>query len=122
MKGVDKSEMKNRNSTRFYSSRQEKKIAKTVNGKVQPNSGATLFAKGDIKTDKWLFEAKTCMKEQESFSIKREWLDKLKSESFAMNKDFSALVFNFGDKIGENFYILSEQDFKQILLLIEEKE
>ena len=28
------------------------------------------FQNGDIKTDNWLFEAKTCMKEQDSFSIK----------------------------------------------------
>ena len=51
---------------------------------------------GDIENDKFLFEAKTCMKEQESFSIKKEWLDKLKQQTFAMNKEFSALIFNFG--------------------------
>lgn len=53
---------------------------------------------GDVYTQDWLFEAKTCMKEQESFSIKKEWLDKLKQESFGMNKEFYALVFNFGYK------------------------
>ena len=37
--------MRNKNSTRYYSSKQEKKIAKTVDGKVQVNSGATLFSK-----------------------------------------------------------------------------
>lgn len=51
---------------------------------------------GDVKNDTWLFEAKTCIKEQESFSIKKEWLDKLRQESFAMRKEFFALVFNFG--------------------------
>ena len=35
----------NKNSTRYYSTKQEKKIAKTVNGKVTANSGATLFSK-----------------------------------------------------------------------------
>ena len=35
----------NKNSTRFYSSRQEKHIAKVTGGKLQPNSGATLFSK-----------------------------------------------------------------------------
>lgn len=35
----------NKNSTRYYSSKQEKKIAKTVKGKLQANSGATLFSK-----------------------------------------------------------------------------
>ncbi len=90
--------MKNKSSTRYYSSKQEKQIATTVGGKLQPNSGATLFSKGDVKNDEWLFEAKTCIKEQESFNIKKEWLDKLKQESFGMRKEFFALVFNFGYK------------------------
>ena len=85
--------MKNKSSTRYYSSKQENQIAKTVGGKLQPNSGITLFSKGDVKNDEWLFEAKTCIKEQESFNIKKEWLDKLKQE---MRKEFFALVFNFG--------------------------
>lgn len=88
---------------------------------MQPNSGATLFKKGDIINDDWLFEAKTCMKPQESFSIKKEWLDKLKQETFAMNKEFNALVFNFGNN-NENYFILNEKVFKQILSLLEELE
>lgn len=35
----------NRNSTRWYSSKQENNVCKTLNGKHQPNSGATLFNK-----------------------------------------------------------------------------
>lgn len=112
----------NKNSTRYYSSQQEKDIAKKVAGRVQPNSGATLFHKGDIKSNTWLFEAKTCMSEKQSFSIKKEWLDKLKAESFAMNKEFYALIFNFGIKNEQNYYILNEKVFKQILSLLEELE
>lgn len=111
----------NKNSTRFYSSQQEKKVSKNINGKLQANSGATLFSKGDIISKDWLFECKTCMKLQNSFSIKQEWLYKLKDEQFAMNKDFSALVFNFGN-MNENYYILTEKDFVQILHLLKEKE
>ena len=77
---------------------------------------------GDIFNDKWLFEAKTCMTEKQSFSIKKEWLDKLKQEAFAMNKEFNALVFNFGEINGENYYILNERIFKQILNLLQEIE
>ena len=73
---------------------------------------------GDITTKDWLFEAKTCMKEQESFSIKKEWLYKLKQESFAMNKEFYSLVFNFGD--GKDYYILDEKTFIQIINLLDE--
>lgn len=108
----------NKNSTRYYSHKQEKKIAKDVGGKLQPNSGATLFSKGDVRKDDWLFEAKTCTKWQDSFSIKREWLDKLRQESFAMNKEYYSLVFNFGTD--KNFYILEEDIFKQILELLNE--
>lgn len=110
----------NKNSTRFYSSQQEKQVAKSINGKCQSNSGATLFSKGDVKTDNWLFECKTCMTEKQSFNIKKEWLDKLKQESFAMNKEFFALVFNFGIENNENYYILNEKIFKQILNLLKE--
>lgn len=112
----------NKNSTRYYSSQQEKSIAKALGGKCQANSGATLFSKGDVKTDNWLFEAKTCMTEKQSFSIKKEWLDKLQEEAFAMNKEFFSLVFNFGINSNENFYILNERTFKQILKLLEEME
>lgn len=112
----------NKNSTRYFSNKQEKHIAKVLNGKVQSNSGATLFNKGDIVRDNWLLEAKTCMKESQSFSIKKEWLDKIKQESFAMNKEFYALVFDFGTQNNENFYILNERTFKQILTLLDELE
>lgn len=95
--------------TRFFSNRQEKKIAKAVQGKQVANSGACRFTKGDIRTDKWLFEAKTKMEESKSFSIKREWIEKNKEEAFAMGKDYSALVIDFGD--GEQFYLVDEKTF-----------
>lgn len=105
----------NKNSTRYFSSRQEKAVAKAVGGKVQPNSGATRFAKGDVKSDLFCIECKTATKEQASFSIKREWIDKLKEEAFGMKKPFWAIVFNFGGlRKQENFYIISEQLFKQL--------
>jgi hypothetical protein len=95
--------------TRFYSNRQEKKIAKAVNGKQTANSGATAFQKGDIITSFFLLEAKTVTKEQKSFTIKKEWLEKNEEEAFAMNKPYSALVFDFGD--GEHHYVISEKLF-----------
>lgn len=110
----------NRNSTRFVSSKQEKQIAKTIKGKCQSNSGAGLFNKGDCSNNKWLFECKTCMTEKESFSIKKQWLEKLKQEAFGMNKEFYSLVFNFGNN-SSNYYILNEKIFKQILNLLEDK-
>lgn len=95
--------------TRYYSNKQEKHIAKSVKGKQTSNSGATAFSKGDITTDNWLFEAKAKTTPSDSFSIKKSWIEKNKEEAFAMHKDYSALVIDFGD--GEQFYILDEKTF-----------
>ena len=95
--------------TRFYSNKQEKAVAKAVGGKQVSNSGATAFSKGDVRTNDWLIECKTCTTEKKSFSIKKEWLEKNREETFAMNKDYSALAFDFGD--GKNYYIVDERTF-----------
>ena len=106
--------------TRFYSSRQEKKVAKAVGGKQVANSGATAFAKGDVATDNILIECKTCTENKKSFSIKKEWLEKNKEEAFAMHKDYSAIVFDFGD--GEEYYLIDEFLFKILLNTLQEAE
>ena len=99
--------------TRFYSSRQEKAVAKNINGKVVPNSGAIRFGAGDVQTNNVLIECKTCTKPQSSFSVKKEWITKNREEAFAMGKSYSAVVIDFGD--GEQHYIISERMFKQWL-------
>ena len=104
--------------TRWYSNRQEKAIAKAIGGKKNANSGAGAFVKGDVSTDKWLIEAKTCTTEKKSFSIKREWLDKNKEEAFAMNKRHNALCFDFGDN-GDRFYVISEKEFKNYMEILD---
>lgn len=101
-----------RKPTRFYSNRQEKQVAKALDGKQVSNSGATAFNKGDVKTVSWLIECKTCTSEKKSFSIKKEWLDKNKEEAFAMNKNYSALAFDFGT--GSNYYVVDEKTFIQM--------
>ena len=105
--------------TRFYSDRQEKHIAKVTNGKQTANSGATAFSKGDVRTDQFLIEAKTCMSEKQSFTIKKEWLKKNEEETFAMGRDYSALAFNFGDN--ENYYIINEKLFIKLVNLLREE-
>jgi hypothetical protein len=97
---------------RFYSKKQENKVASAIGGKRQPNSGATMFKKGDVVADDILIECKTLTKKQLSHTIKKEWLEKNAEEAFAVGKDLSALAFDFGD--GDNYYILSERDFKQL--------
>lgn len=108
-------------STRYYSSKQEKKVARTVGGMTVPNSGAINFGAGDVQTDNMLIECKTCVQEKKSFAIKREWLEKNEEEAFAVGKQYSVLAFNFGENT-DNYYILNERTFKKFLdFLCEEK-
>lgn len=73
-----------------------------------------LFLKnGDVEAGDWLIEAKTCMSPKSSFSIKKEWLVKLREEQFAMNKLYNSLCFDFGDNT-TRYYIIDEQTFKNI--------
>ena len=65
-----------------------------------------------MSADDWLFEAKTKTAESQSFTIKKEWLDKNKEEMFAMGKSNCALVFDFGD--GNNYYVLDEKTFLKL--------
>lgn len=104
--------------TRFYSNKQEKKIAKQIGGRQTANSGATPFSKGDVVSPYWCIEAKTVTKEQKSFTIKRDWIYKNREEAFAMGKPFSALAIDFGD--GEQHYLIDEQLFKTLKNYLEE--
>lgn len=102
-------------NTRKYSSKQEKHVAKKLGGKVQPNSGATPFLKGDVTIGKdWLLECKTQTTNKKSITIKKEWLTKLEEERFAMRRTDSALAFNFGPD-EPVYYIINEKTFKELI-------
>lgn len=98
--------------TRYYSHRQEKRTAKELGGRVQPNSGATKFAKGDVVLEDFLLENKTRTTDCESMSIKKEWLEKNEKEALFIGKKYSALCFNFGPADNKNYYIIDEYLFK----------
>jgi hypothetical protein len=102
----------NRKANRFFSKRQEDKVANTLGMKRTANSGATTFDKGDVKGDDILIECKTMTRPQKSHNLKKEWLEKNQEEAFSRGKELSALAFDFGD--GENYYILREIDFKML--------
>lgn len=80
--------------------------------RIQSNSGATSFQKGDLKGEHILVECKTIVRPQKQRTIEKEWLTKLKEEQISMRKDLSALAFDFGD--GEEYVILTIQDFKNL--------
>ena len=103
----------NKDSTRYFSNRQEKAVAKAVSGHKVANSGATAFNKGDVTTEHFLIEAKTCMEPKQSFSIKKNWLEKNEAEAFAMRKPYHALVFDYGD--GVQHYVIDQKLFDILL-------
>lgn len=106
----------NKKSTRYYSKKQENSVAKSLNGSTVPNSGATMFQKGDVKLDNWLIECKTKISPSESMSIKKDWLEKNEEEAFSQGKQHSALVFNFGDThYPQNYVIVTIEEFKRLL-------
>lgn len=96
--------------TRYYSNRQEKAVAKAIGGRQTSNSGATAYDKGDVTDQDWLIECKTCMKDQKSFTLQKEWFDKNLEESIYMKKNHTAVVVNFGPN-SKNYYILDESTF-----------
>lgn len=103
--------------TRSYSSKQEKAVSKAVGGKVQKNSGATDFAKGDVITsgkNSFLLECKTKTSASESISIKKEWFEKNRQECLLTGTPHQAVVFNFGPG-EENHYIIDEYLFLKLL-------
>ena len=104
-------------NTRYYSDRQEKRVAKRVRGKQISNSGATSFSKGDVKTDNWLIECKTCTSPKSSMSVKKDWLTKNTEEAFAMRRNYSAVAIDFGSN--DTYYIIDEKTFLTLLKLTE---
>lgn len=113
---------KNQNSTRYFSDKHEKSICKALGAQQQSNSGAGNFRKGDVIHNEasMLLEAKTCMTEKSSFSIKKQWIDKNKEEAFSLRKSNSCICFNFGPDT-DNYYVIDEKLMKYLIAkLIEE--
>ena len=113
---------KNKESTRFYSDRHEKSICNALGAIQQSNSGAGHFRKGDVIHNEasLLIEAKTTMTPKQSFSVKKEWIDKNKEEAFQIRKSNSCICFNFGPE-ESNYYVINEKLMKFLVQkLVEE--
>lgn len=118
--------------TRKYSKEQEKRVAKKLNGKVQPGSGSINITskKGDVivaqsENFQVLVECKTKAVDKNSpgarsFSIKKEWLLEVKQQATEQGKDIPVLAFSFDGK--QDYYILTSQDFGNLLQVAMEYE
>ena len=112
---IDNIKHKNK-PTRYYSRKQEKRTANLLGGTATKNSGATMFQKGDVYDAKGNFqiECKTKEKPCESFSIKKEWLEKNLEETLITGKKYSVLAFNFGPN-EPNYYVIDEKLMSDIV-------
>ena len=119
--GVRKRETEDKLPTRHFSTNQEKQVEKELGGKRTPNSGATAWEKGDVKTDKFLVECKTKTTPSQSISIKKEWIEKNKKEAVFMGKPYTALAFNFGPD-EDNYYIIDKFLFQELIQYLGEKD
>jgi len=93
---------------------QEKRIAKELDGKTQPGSGAFENYKGDVKTQDYLMEAKRT--DKNSITVKAEWLAKIDHEAINAGKK-PALVIEIGGMNGftENEWVaVPMSEFKKL--------
>lgn len=108
--------------TRYYSNKQEKKIAEDLGGRQTSNSGATPFGgKSDVSISNLIsIEAKTKTKHSDSISIKKEWFEKLRREALFDGHPYTALALSFGPD-EENFYIIDEVLFEELIDYLKSK-
>lgn len=107
---------KNKDSTRYYSDLHEKSVCEALNCTQTPNSGATKFSCADVYNynANMLIECKCSMSEKQSFSIKEDWINKLKKEAWEKRYYNFALCFTFKPE-GENYYIIPERLMKYLI-------
>ena len=98
--------------------KKEKKDAKLFDGKRTPRSGGLWFAKGDVRTDKYLIENKATAKE--SFSVSVPLWEKIEKEALLSHR-LPLLSLEMGsDKL--ELIVLSKDDFCALNLLVNKKE
>lgn len=108
--------------TRYFSSKQEQKVADYLNGVLTPNSGAK-HKKGDILLPDTIVECKTKTKPSTTFSVKFDWIKNLINESIEMGKVHWAIIFDFGSqRINDQYVIIPIDDYKEYLELKEEQD
>lgn len=96
----------NKDSTRYKSNIQEKRIAKALGGRQVIGSGSTPFLKGDVVTSNLFVEAKTKMEPSKSISVKKQWLEKAQEQAYSQRKEDYTVAISFGD--GKDYYIIED--------------
>lgn len=100
----------------------ETNLSKRLGVNQQPGSGALTSAKGDLKADSFLIESKTTI--NDSVSLTRDWLTKIKYEARDMDKH-PALAFSFVNGDGTpkpygSWVAIEESVFQKIMDILDE--
>lgn len=113
----------NKEATRHASDVQEDRVAKKLGGFRTSNSGAGLFRKGDIHIvpASTLVECKTCMTPKDSFSIKKEWIEKNLKEAFSNRLSHTVIAFNFNYEDSQDYYVIDDRLMKFLIEKLEEE-
>lgn len=98
-------------STRECASIQERRIAAKLGGMANSSSGSGKFNKSDVslKGADILIECKTAVSPKESFSIKKDWIEKLKQETYSMGYSNGVLAFNFFYEDRQDYYVIDDK-------------
>ena len=92
-------------STKWFSDRQEKLVAKHTNGRQISGSGARPFAPGDVEADDWLIECKTHTTPGHRISFNAGVWEKIQQEAMMRHK-YPAYVVDDGSQKLENQRVL----------------
>lgn len=74
-----------------------------------------------MQTAQFFIEAKTPTKEQTSFSVKKEWVDKMQEQAFEQGKFYSALAFRFSPD-GEDYFVIDFRLMQELVKYYEGEE
>lgn len=112
----------NKEATRYASKKQEERIAKKLGGKVNSNSGAGLWNKSDVLLEdaSISIECKTCMTPKNSFSIKKEWIEKNQKELLVNRTEHSVIAFNFDFNSSKDYFVIDDKLMKFLVDKLEE--
>ena len=104
---------KNKQSTRYQSNIQERRISSHfADGKQVIGSGSTPFLKGDVITEDFFIECKTKVKPSSQITVKKEWLEKAREQAYQMRKPDYILALSFGDT--KDYYMITPQLFHEL--------
>lgn len=84
-------------NTRQASSKQEKRVAKTLGEKVVAGSGAMDFLKGDVFGSLFI-ECKTNMEKRKTITVKEDWFLKAKAQAYQMRRNEYVVSFSFDNE------------------------